>query len=178
MKDKIESLLANEILKAVLFVSLPFALAVFMGAVWGLVDWLRTYGSGTAAFPYFDQSQSGLEFHNRYQPGTFFGFVETAVNWYNMSFRGGTRFGSGLGFMGGAFLVMGFYKERKVFVRTVAGMTVGAEIGARFALNLGSGVPLFLVGVTVGAIIGGLYMSFGAAPSKAKTLPLKVLSQV
>jgi hypothetical protein len=168
----------NGNIKAVLFVVLPLALAVAMGAVWGLVDWLRTYGSGIAPFPYFDCSQNGLEFHNRYQPGTIFGIFEIAINWYNMTFRGGTRFGSGLGLMVGAFVVMGFYKERGVLIRTFVGVISGAEIGARFALNLGSGVPLFLAGMTVGAIIGGFYMGFCAGPSRAKTLPLKKLRQI
>jgi hypothetical protein len=178
MKNKVDSLLTNEVTKVVLSVFLPLALAVIAGAVWGLVDWLRTYGSGIAPFPYFDCTQSGMEFHSRYQPGTFFGTIEIAINWYNTTFRGGTRFGSGLGFMAGAFVTMGFYKERDILVRTTAGVIIGAEIGARFVLNLGSGVPLFLVGVTIGAIIGGLYMGLGAVPSKARNLPLKVLSQV
>jgi len=178
MKTKTASIDSNEIVKVLLFLFLPIFIAVAAGAVWGLVDWLRSYGSGIAAFPYFDRSNIGLEFHNRYQPDTFFGIIEAAINWYNSTFRGGTRFGSGLGLMAGAFAVMGFYKERSIFIRALAGIVTGAEIGARFVLNLGSGVPLFLVGITIGAIIGGTYMAFGAAPSKADNLPLKKLSEV
>lgn len=168
----------SRIPKSLLFILLPVVLAIIGGFVWGLVDWLRSYGSGVVPFPYFERPVSPHELQTKYSNDYIFHLIECGINWYNVTFVGGTRFGSGLGWMIGAFIAMGYFKERSLTARTLAGVVAGAEIGLRFALNLGSGVPLFLVGLSLGAVIGGLYMGLATTPSNIDGLPLKELSKV
>jgi apolipoprotein N-acyltransferase len=137
---------------------LPPVLAFAMGAVWGIVDWLRNYGTGISPFPYFD--------HPQFQ-------IEDIINWYNSTFRGATRFGSGLGFIAGAFIVIGLFKEQRLPVRLLVGVATGMMIGTRSVLMLGSGAPLFVVGMIAGGIIGAINMAIGEAAGKALPLPIK-----
>jgi hypothetical protein len=152
---------------------LPPVLAFAMGAVWGIVDWLRNYGTGISPFPYFDHPQFQIETFKHYTTGIILGHIEDIINWYNSTFRGATRFGSGLGFIAGAFIVIGLFKEQRLPVRLLVGVATGMMIGTRSVLMLGSGAPLFVVGMIAGGIIGAINMAIGEAAGKALPLPIK-----
>ena len=164
-------------LRLALFILLPIVAAVVMGAVWGLVDWLRMYGSGINPFPYFDHVHYQAEPFRRQTAGTVLGVIEDVNNWYNLNFRGATRFGSGLGWIFGAFVSMGLFSGRSLTLRVLAGLIAGAAIGSRSVLMLGSGAPLSLVGLITGATLGTLYMVFCAGPQKLATLPERMLPE-
>ena len=165
-------------MKVIAFILLPVLAAIIMGAVWGIVDWLRSYGSGLSPFPYFDNVHYQAEPFRRQTAGTLLGAIEDLNNWYNLNFRGATRFGSGLGWIFGAFVSMGLFSGSKLALRLLAGLTAGAAIGARSVLMLGSGAPLSLVGFIVGAVIGTLYMAFCEGPAKTESLPEQTLKTI
>lgn len=157
---------------------LPPLLAIMMGAVWGIVDWLRTFGTGLSPLPYFDHQQFQVVNFRHQTAGTVLGCIEDLINWYNATFRGATRFGSGIGYIAGAFIVAGMCKEQKLALRLLIGTTTGIMIGTRSVLMLGSGAPLFLVGMITGGIIGALYMAIGEAGGKAIPLPVRSVVEI
>jgi hypothetical protein len=154
---------------------LPVVAAIAIGAVWGVVDWLRAYGSGISPFPYFDHSVVQAEPFRRQAAGTLLGGIEDLINWYNLNFRGATRFGSGIGLIAGAFIALGLFKGKSTILRLCAGVLAGSLIGARSVLMLGSGAPLFLVGLLTGAVLGAGYMTLCAGPAKIGSLPSQQL---
>jgi hypothetical protein len=158
-------------LRLILFVVIPVVAAIVGGAIWGIVDWLRTYGSGLSAFPYFDAAHYQAEPFRFEKPGTLMGSIEDLNNWYNLNFRGATRFGSGLGFIFGAFFAMTLFEQNSFAWRIVAGIIAGAAMGGRSALMLGSGARWSLIGYLVGASLGALYMVVSAAPARISKLP-------
>lgn len=164
------------LIRVTAFIVLPIVAAIIMGAVWGIVDWLRAYGSGISLFPYFDHSHFQAEPFRRQTAGSLLGVVEDVINWYNLNFRGATRFGSGLGLIFGAFVAMGLFNGKNLPSRLTAGAIGGAAIGARSVLMLGSGAPLFLVGLSLGALVGILYMGLCAGKAKIPPLPEQQLA--
>lgn len=156
----------------------PVTLAVLMGALWGLVDWLRNYGTGASALPYFDHLLFQLETFKMHAAGTIIGCIKEGINFYNLTFCGATRFGSGIGFVAGAFIVMGMFKKERLALRITAGAIAGAMIGARSALMFGSGTLVFLVGMSAGFIAGATFMAVDGHLGKALPLPVKRLPSV
>ena len=155
----------------ILFFAVPVLAAIVGGAIWGVVDWLRTYGSGLNPFPYFDTTHYQAEPFRFEKSGTLLGSIEDLNNWYNLNFRGATRFGSGLGFIFGAFFSMTLFEQKSLLYRLLAGFIAGAAMGGRSALMMGSGARWSLVGYIVGAVLGATYMLISAAPAKIATLP-------
>jgi hypothetical protein len=149
-----------------------------VGAVWGIVDWLRNYGLGVSPFPYFDHPQFQVETFRHQIAGTLLGHIEDVINWYNATFRGATRFGSGVGYIAGAFIVIGLCKEQKLGLRLLVGTAGGMMIGTRSVLMLGSGAPLFTIGMIAGGIIGAIYMAISEIDRKAVTLPVKRVAKI
>jgi hypothetical protein len=179
MKSTIyESYIKNPIGLVAVLIILPPLLAFAMGAVWGIVDWLRNYGMGVSPFPYFDHPQFQVETFRHQTAGTMLGGIEDLINWYNATFRGATRFGSGIGYIAGAFIVFGLCKEQKLPLRLLVGAITGMMIGTRSVLMLGSGAPLFVVGLATGGIIGALYIAFGEANGTARSLPIRKVSEI
>lgn len=145
--------------------------AVLMGAVWGVIDWLRNFGSGLNPFPYFDKAQIQAQPYRIHPVGTLLGTIDDLINWYNVVFRGATRFGSGIGWIAGAFAAMSPASGKPLACRLTTGLLAGALIGSRSVMMLGSGAPLFLIGLSLGAILAALYMVNCAGPEKFQSLP-------
>jgi hypothetical protein len=152
------------------------AAAVLFGAVWGVVDWLRNFGSGLNPFPYFDKAQIQAQPYRIHPAGSLLGSIDDLINWYNVVFRGATRFGSGLGLIAGAFMAMGCASSKAAVCRITTGLLAGGLIGSRSVLMLGSGAPLFLIGLVLGAVLTALYMWICAGPQKIRELPFIPLS--
>jgi hypothetical protein len=166
------------VMRLALFILVPVAASIIAGAIWGVVDWLRSYGTGINPFPYFDANHYQVEPFRREQPGTLLGAIEDLNNWYNLTFRGATRFGSGLGFIFGAFVSISLFEQKPLYWRLLSGSIAGAAMGGRSALMLGSGARWSLIGYCLGALVGTLYMAFAAAPAKLKPLPEQSLPPV
>lgn len=145
--------------------------ALVFGAVWGLADWLRNFGTGLAPLPYLDQSPVGAEIFRRHEPGTLFGFAEDFINWYNVTFRSAARFGSGLGIIGGAFFCLSAVKSYSPVPRFVVGLAAGALIGARAIMMVTSDVPFFFAGGVIGALVTGGYLALAGGALAVPPLP-------
>lgn len=156
----------------ILVIVVSIVAAVAGGAYWGVVDWLRNFGADVSFCPYFDQLQAQAVPVHVYASGSFTGCIEDLINAYNLAFRGATRFGSGLGMIAGAFIAMGYAGGKNLPCRTVTGLVAGSIIGARSALMLGSGVPIFIVGLVAGAVLAALYMVVCEGPARISKLPM------
>ncbi len=172
-KEIVETLLVPGM---VVFVACVFG--VVGGAYWGVIDYLRNFGSSISLCPYFDHLQVAALPFRAHTAGSFLGAIEDLINCYNLAFPGATRFGSGLGLIGGAFWALRFARGRGLLCRCFAGVAGGVLIGARAALMLGSGAGVFLVGLVSGGLLTTLYMIFGAREEQIASWTLLELSQV
>jgi hypothetical protein len=127
-------------------------LALLIGVVWCIVDWLRYYGSGITMFPFFEPTTGG-EQPIRLYAGTIFGAIEDVLIQYNAVARGAARFGTGLGLIAGAFVGLCLAPRTSTFCRIVAGITCGAIAGGRLLIMLSSSPRLLLLGAVVGAAL-------------------------
>lgn len=123
------------------------------GQWWALVDWLRNYGSSIQALPAMDTQVVPSQVYRHWPAGSFCGFWEDAINWYNFTFKSATRFGSGIGLIGGAIFAIMSCRRLGLAARIAAGAIGGALIGARSILMVTSDVPYFLVGLGLGSAL-------------------------
>lgn len=150
-------------------------IAVAAGAIWGVLEWLRNYGAAINPFPYFDKTTVLSVPFRVFSPDSLLGHVEDAINWYNTSFRGATRFGSGLGLIAGGFLSLNLARGKILACRVLTGAVCGLLIGARSALMLGSGAVFCLVGTVLGVVLAVVYMIYCGGKPTLPTLPLRTL---
>lgn len=162
--------LTLSILKAAtLVVAMTVGLGLLMAVVWGALDWMRCFPAPVPVLPDFLQTTS------RYVPpaasaaGPLEGLAVAVMNWYNLTFIGATRFGSGLGGLAGAILALALVGSARArypaVARVVAGLLGGAFIGGRLALMLGSFPRTFLWGTICGAVTGAAMLAASARES-------------
>lgn len=172
-KDIKEILLGPAIVLA-----LAISAAVVMGAVWGVVDWLRNYGSGLNPFPYFDRTAIQVQAFRTYSEGTPAGLIEDLIMWYNSVFRSATRFGSGIGLIAGAFAAIGIAGGETKAGKMAAAVTAGILMGARSGLMLGSSVKIFLIGAGLGVALGLVYGMVSSRSNETPELPVTPLTEI
>jgi hypothetical protein len=165
-------LLREMLVGSFLLILVSAVAAVLMGAVWGIVDWLRNYGSNVQPFPYLDRTPIQTQAFRFQAPGTVLGQIEDIILWYNGAFRGATRFGSGIGLMVGAFVCVRLPFVRSMAARLTVAVTSGVLIGARLALMLGSSATLFVAGGVLGALVAVVAVLVGARATAIPKLPL------
>jgi hypothetical protein len=135
----------------ILLCSLLVALA--LGVIWCIVDWLRYYGSGIKLFPFLEPTTGGEAPIHIYTSGTIFGAIEEVLIQYNALARGAARFGTGMGLIAGAFLGLCLAPRRSTVARIVSGVLCGAIVGGRLLIMLSSSPRLLLLGAVTGAVI-------------------------
>ena len=166
-----------EIASAVAIIVLVVAASTLLLAIyWGIVFYLQDYGNNITPLPFADKTQVLARPLHTYLPGTFFGFCESIIDWYNMSFHGATRFGSGLGMIIGPLLSLCMIKNFGSPARAVAGAIAGGIIGSRSILMITSGVSPFLTGLMLGSIIGTLWQIHRNSHKQVPKLPELALS--
>jgi hypothetical protein len=154
---------------ATLVIGMTVGLGLIMAVVWGALDWMRYFPAPVPVLPDFLHTKS------RYVPpaasasAPLESLAVAVMNWYNLTFIGATRFGSGLGMLAGAIwalAVVGSTRARyPAAARAVAGLLGGAFIGGRLALMLGSFPRTLLWGTICGALIGAAMLAAGARES-------------
>lgn len=144
---------------------------VVAATLWASIDWLRNYGTGYSPQPPFGAAQLGGR--NRIYPASsFMGALEDLIDWYNSTFQGAARFGSGFGIIAGMCIALSCITRYSLAVRLVSGIICGGIIGGRIMLMLTSDVRYFLSGMIAGSVIGGIALARAGMPSKLAPLPL------
>lgn len=145
------------IIASILYMVLMTAVAAWLaGLLWGVINFLQTYGTvnATPPFPYFDRSPIPEQIFRTYPPDTFAGRVEDLIGMNNAYFRGATRYGSGLGLVIGAIYAVSTFPFKKPMHRLPVIVLAGMLIGARSMLMIAS-APL-------SAVVGGVVCGIGA----------------
>ncbi len=138
----------------VIVVGIVIVATLALGAWWGVIDWLRNFGRTELSLPLIDRQATPGQAFRQWPNGTLFGVLEDAINWYNFSFTSGTRFGSGIGIIGGGIAAIMLSERYGLSTRLAAGVVGGGLIGARWALMVTSDVPYFLAGILIGVACG------------------------
>lgn len=145
--------------------------AIVMAIAWGALDWMRHFPAPVPVLPDFFHSRT------RYEPPPsgavtpLEALATSIINWYNLTFIGATRFGSGLGIIAGGIWSLTLVKGFPRVARVLAGLIGGALIGGRLALMLGSFPRTFLGSTICGALIGALIMMLVSDQKHIPELP-------
>ncbi len=171
MKDSLKQDFAQSLSGIFLVLVLTAASALTFAVAWGLVDWMRNFGTGLAPLPFLDHGCLQTDTFRRFPAGSFCGVTEDLINWYNVTFCNALRFGSGLGIIGGAFFALSFVRHLGLTARIIAGFMAGALIGARSIMMVTSDVPFFFAGLCLGGVFVGVYMSLSGDTPRVPPLP-------
>ncbi|MCA9800836.1 MAG: hypothetical protein KC777_02560 [Cyanobacteria bacterium HKST-UBA02] len=130
-------------------------MAVVMGYAWELVCFMRSYGT-VHALSATSMTLEPRDFHNQ-----FLNSVASFLDLYNIAFPNNMRYGSGLGLIAGALIMLASLPGltqpawRHASVRFLAGAAAGAIVGGRLDLMVNSDPVPFLVTVALFALVVG-----------------------
>ncbi len=158
-------------IKAVALVLAVSAVLAVVGAiVWGALEWMRNYPASVHVVPDFFHTRTDYEPPPVTASTPLEALAMNIMNWYNMTFLGATRFGSGLGTIAGAFWSLSMVRSYPRLARLLAGLVGGAVIGSRLAQILGPFPKTFILATICGAALGALTMAL--TPDKDRIPPL------
>jgi hypothetical protein len=149
------------------------AAAWLVGLLWGIINFLQTFGTynATVPFPYFDPSPIPEQPYRAYHRGTFTGTIEDWINWNNAYFRGATRFGSGLGLIAGAIYAATTFHFKRAQDRLPIIVLAGVLIGARSMLMIASAPISAAAGSLVCAVVAVLLTALSVRDTRVPKLP-------
>lgn len=129
--------------------------ALLMACFWTAVEAMRQFGvySPQAMSEQLHAVKVAEDALRTYDPHGFLGQIESALKWYNLTFIGAARYGSGLGIFIGAYLALASLRSRVLPAKVVAACLAGAFVGARLFLMVTSEPKMFLAGACVGAVM-------------------------
>ena len=129
--------------------------ALLMACFWTAVEAMRQFGvySPQAMSDQLHAVKIAEGALRTYDPQTFLGQIESALKWYNLTFIGAARYGSGLGIFIGAYLALASLRSRVLPAKVVAASVAGAFVGARLFLMVTSEPKMFLAGAFVGSVL-------------------------
>lgn len=147
--------------------------AFIMAHVWTAIDAMRQFGTGDAQFleQTLKAAKVAEEARHDYEPGSFMGAVESGIKWYNLTFLGPARYGSGLGIFIGAFLAMLTLRNRRFSSRVLSALIAGGFVGGRLCLMVTSNPFLVLLGTILGAPILCAVQIFQSRQEQLPELP-------
>ncbi|MBK9142335.1 MAG: hypothetical protein IPM23_07565 [Candidatus Melainabacteria bacterium] len=146
---------AHALLAVALVCAAAAVMAVVMGHAWELVCFMRSYGS-VHALSATSMTLEPRDFHNQ-----FLNSVASLLDLYNITFPNNMRYGSGLGLIAGALIMLASLPVltqsawRHAAVRFSAGAAAGAIAGGRLDLMVNSDPVPFLVTVVLFALVSG-----------------------
>jgi hypothetical protein len=136
--------------------------AVILGPAFWCINWLRTCGLPADNFSITQTSLTGACAGD---------LLSRSIEWYNTTFVGFSRFGSGIGIICGAFWAMGPAKAYRPVPRIITGLVAGSLIFARLANMLTSDTPFVGWAGLLGALWTAAYLYVAGRPCRFKALP-------
>lgn len=129
--------------------------ALIMACMWTAIEAMRQFGV-------YSQQSLADQLHavkvaeaslRTYDPNSFLGQIESMLKWYNLTFIGAARYGSGLGIFIGAYLALVSISNRVLVARVVSAFIAGGFVGARLFLMVTSEPKMFIAGFLLGAFV-------------------------
>lgn len=147
-------------------------LSLILAYVFSFVGYLKAFGRADLILPFAAANTSTAAVsalgHQLGDGGAFPYFL----NWYNESFPGDSRLGSGIGLIFGAFWGLFHIRNDHGSVRLLCGLSSGAIAGGRLGLMLSSTQSFFVGGLVILALIVGFHMYVNAGKRRLPRLPL------
>lgn len=158
------------IVTVVIYVALS---ALVMACIWTAIEAMRQFGvySQQMLFDQLRVVKIAEDSMRTYGTSSFLGQIENALKWYNLTFIGAARYGSGLGIFIGAYLALTSVSERSLPAKVVAALIAGAFVGARLFLMVTSEPKMFLAGAIFGSLLFVAYTIFDGRQEKLPDLP-------
>ncbi len=165
----------KDILASVVTVLLCVAMsALLMACVWTAIEAMRQFGvySQEALADQLRAVKVAEDSLRTYDTASFLGQIESMLKWYNLTFIGAARYGSGLGIFIGAYFALISVRDRVLPARIVAAVLAGAFVGARLFLMVTSEPKMFLAGVILGAILFAAWSIWNSRQENLPDLPM------
>ncbi len=125
---------------------LSLAGATILGAAWVAVGWMRFYGIEVGVLPL----ALPVEPHDYNNP--FLALIGQSLDFYNCTFQGNSRFGSGLGLIAGASIALLLIPSGKRAGRIAGALVAGVLVGGRVSLTFTSDPAPFLASALLTAL--------------------------
>ncbi len=141
-----------------------------MACVWTAIEAMRQFGVYNPQV-LADQLRAvkiAEDAMRTYDPGSFLGQIESMLKWYNLTFIGAARYGSGLGIFIGAYFALVSLSNRVLAARVAAALVAGSLVGARLFLMVTSEPKMFIAGACIGA---GLFAGVTIWNSRQEHIP-------
>lgn len=152
-------------------VAVTVGLAIAGAITWGVLEWMRNYPASVQVVPDFFHVRTDYEPPPVIASSALDEFALKIMNWYNMTFLGATRFGSGLGAIAGGLWSLSMVRSFPKPARLAAGLVGGALIGSRLAQILGPFPKTFIASIICGGIAGATIMALMPAQDRIPPLP-------
>ncbi len=137
-----------EVLSAVSIVAgLSITSATILGAAWMAVGWMRFYGIEVGVLPQA-LPVAPCDYNNE-----LLSLIGRALDCYNCTFQGNSRFGSGLGVIAGASIALLLIPADNRAGRATGALVAGALVGGRISLTFTSDPAPFLFGSLATALV-------------------------
>lgn len=153
-------------------------MAIVLAFLASLIGFLRQFPNNELVLPFMKLGEGTTALvelgDSAYSASLFSSFV----HWYNMTFPGDARLGSGIGLIAGSFWGLFHIDNRFWVVRLSAGALTGMITGARVALMFTSNPAAFFNGAVIGALIVGTYMAIAAGKRRITPLPIQPLENI
>ncbi|MBX9671088.1 MAG: hypothetical protein K2X93_26095 [Candidatus Obscuribacterales bacterium] len=128
-------------------IGLSLAGATILGAAWVAVGWMRFYGIEVGVLP----MALPVEPYDYNNP--FLALIGRALDFYNCTFQGNSRFGSGLGLITGASIALLLIPAGKRAGRIAGALVAGVLVGGRVSLTFTSDPAPFLASALLTALL-------------------------
>ncbi len=158
-------------LAVLLVLALSGIAAVAFGFAWGLLDWMRNFGTDAALFPYLGSTAGREQMFHLFSSGPLV-HLEGMIYWYNATFQGATRFGSGVGLIAGSIVALSLARKYGFLPRMVAAVVAGILLGGRMALMVTSEPDAVAWGMLAGVVAVSLLSCLLASSRRLPLLPL------
>jgi hypothetical protein len=165
LKDIFES-----VVTVILYVGMS---ALIMACMWTAIEAMRQFGvySQQALADQLHAVKIAEASLRTYDPNSFLGQMESMIKWYNLTFIGAARYGSGLGIFIGAYLALMSISNRALAARVVAAYIAGGLVGARLFLMVTSEPKMFIAGFLLGACLFAGIVVWSNRQEKLPDLP-------
>lgn len=169
---------ALEIGRSIVIVLIDITLAaLLMACIWTAIESMRQFGvySQQSLADQLQAVKVAEASMRSYDPDSFLGGIESFLKWYNLTFIGAARYGSGIGIFIGAYFALSAVAEYKLSAKITASLIAGAFVGARLFLMVTSEPKMFLAGAILGALVFVAYRVFDSRQEKLPDLPIACL---